>query len=77
MIRPHTQTSHKVFYKAIFGEPGVQYEYFHTPGYPAFAAAILFITGGSFFAVTFVQILLVFCIALMTLVLGRSSLVHR
>ena len=57
-----------------FAEVGEEYEYFHTPGYPAFVVAILFATGGSFFAVTFVQILLVFAIALMTYVLGARLL---
>ncbi len=53
---------------------GEQYEYFHTPGYPAFAAAIRFFTGGSFFAVTLAQILLAFATGLLTYVLGAQLL---
>ncbi|HEV8666999.1 MAG TPA: hypothetical protein VN665_04125 [Candidatus Paceibacterota bacterium] len=47
------------------------YEYFHTPGYPSFVAVLLFISGGSFFTVTLVQIILVFAIAIMTMLLGQ------
>jgi len=53
------------------------HDYFHTPGYPAFAAAILLMGGGSFFAVTFVQILLVFATALMTAALGARLVSAR
>jgi 4-amino-4-deoxy-L-arabinose transferase-like glycosyltransferase len=53
-----------------------QYEYFHTPGYPVFAAVILFVTGGSFFAVTFAQLLLVFATALLLCVLGTAVASH-
>jgi 4-amino-4-deoxy-L-arabinose transferase-like glycosyltransferase len=44
---------------------------FRTPGYPVFAAAVRAVGGGSFFAVTFVQIVLVFLIALLTERIGR------
>jgi 4-amino-4-deoxy-L-arabinose transferase-like glycosyltransferase len=47
------------------------HEYFHTPGYPIFAAVILWIFGGSFFAVTLAQILLVFATSVMILPIGK------
>lgn len=73
-LAEHDPTSYGQLAQSIlqgrFAEPDEQYEYFHTPGYPAFAAVLLFVSGGSFFAVTFVQVLLVFAVALMTAVLG-------
>ena len=71
----HDSTSYANLTQSIlhghFAEPGEKYEYFHSPGYPAFAAAIYFVTG-SYFAVTLVQIALVFATALLTLVLGST-----
>jgi 4-amino-4-deoxy-L-arabinose transferase-like glycosyltransferase len=49
-----------------FALPGEAYEYFRTPGYPAFAATIVYVTG-SYAAVTFIQILLTFITALLLL----------
>jgi 4-amino-4-deoxy-L-arabinose transferase-like glycosyltransferase len=80
-VEPHDSNSYANLSESLlagyFAEPGEAYEYFHTPGYPAFVAAILFITGGSFFAVTFVQLFLVFAVALMTYVLGRALISER
>lgn len=73
-VGPHDSSSYAALSDALlqghFSEGAEQYEYFHTPGYPAFVAAIRFVTGGSYFAVTFIQVLLVFATALMTFVLG-------
>jgi len=49
-------------------------ETFRTPGYPVFVAAVRAVGGGSFFAVTFVQIILVFLIALLIERIGRRLL---
>lgn len=47
-------------------------ETFRTPGYPAFIALIRTISGGSFLAVTFIQILLALCIALLIQKIGAQ-----
>jgi 4-amino-4-deoxy-L-arabinose transferase-like glycosyltransferase len=44
---------------------GAEPEYFRSPGYPAFLAAIRWMFRGSYLAVTFVQVLLVFASALL------------
>ncbi len=79
-VGPHDSTSYANLTQSLlhghFAEPGVAYEYFHTPGYPAFAAAIYSLFG-SYFAVTFVQIILVFITALMTYALGRELVSER
>ncbi len=73
-VMEHDSTSYANLSEALlhghFAEPGERFEYFHTPGYPAFVAAIRALTGCSYLAVTFVQVLLVFAIALMTVALG-------
>jgi 4-amino-4-deoxy-L-arabinose transferase-like glycosyltransferase len=52
-----------------FALPGEAFEYFRTPGYPGVIAAVEFL-GGSYATVTFLQILLTFCVALMVSALG-------
>lgn len=74
-VGPHDSTSYANLSESLrhgyFAEPGEAYEYFHTPGYPVLVASIRALTG-SYFAVTFLQILLVFCTAFMTYLLGRA-----
>jgi 4-amino-4-deoxy-L-arabinose transferase-like glycosyltransferase len=76
-VNEHDSTSYANLAQSLlsghFAEPGQAYEYFHTPGYPAFVAAIYAVTH-SYFAVTFIQILLVFATALLTYVLGTRIL---
>ena len=81
-VGPHDSTSYallsdSLLYEHRFRQPGTEYESFLTPGYPIFATVIRFCTGGSFFAVTFVQILLVFAVALMTRRLGTAVVSAR
>lgn len=80
-VAPHDSTSYAQSAQSLlqgrFTNPGEVYEYFHTPGYPAFAAVLLFISGDSFFAVTFAQILLVFATAFMTCALGARLASER
>ncbi len=74
-VAEHDSTSYANLAHSIlqghFAERAGEYEYFHTPGYPAFVAVILFLTG-SYFVATFIQVLLVFAIALMTYILGTQ-----
>jgi 4-amino-4-deoxy-L-arabinose transferase-like glycosyltransferase len=59
-----------------FALPGEAYEYFRSPGYPGFIAAVEFF-GGSYFVVTFLQILMAFATALMIRALGTKYLDAR
>jgi len=76
-VGPHDSTSYANLSEALllgrFAERDMRYEYFHTPGYPAFVAAIRAL-GGSYFAVTFLQVLMVFAVALMAAAIGMLFL---
>ncbi len=76
-VGPHDSWSYAELSKSLvrgtgFVQPGQSTETFLTPGYPAFVAICLSLFAGSFFAVTFLQILMLFGIALMTVALGTS-----
>lgn len=81
-VGPHDSSSYadlsdSLLYRNRFAEQGQAYETFLTPGYPVFVSVIRFLAGGSFFAVTFAQILLVFAISLMTRKLGTKLVSER
>ena len=60
-----------------FSTPSAEFEYFHTPGYPVFVAGIRTATGGSFFAVTLVQIVLTLAVVFMTREIGKVLVSSR
>ncbi|MEY4747471.1 MAG: hypothetical protein RLZZ416_520 [Candidatus Parcubacteria bacterium] len=62
--------------QGTFGS-GTTLEEFRTPGYPAFAALVLVISGGTFFSLVLAQIIIAAGIALLGYILARSLNIGR